>query len=125
MKKLFFALFLAFGLVACGHKELPAPPPQNGYFQGNLSYTQAENLLFKGISKSQWTVVGKEQNILHINLQYRGYNFDSDIQFSNTNYSIVFKGINAYNGNLKKAYENYKKYVMKLSKIIQKVAVEN
>ena len=92
---------------------------------GNVTANQAENLLFKGVSRSQWTVVGKQPNVLRLNLQYRGYDFNADIQYTNRNYSILFVSVNDDNGNLKKAHEVYKKYIVKLNKIIQKTIAEN
>ena len=120
MKKIFCIICLGLWLVACGGGELPLPDDQNGVFRGNLTYSEAEDVLFDACTRAKWQVVDKGQNYMTINLDHKGFSFDADIRYTNSKYAIIFKRVNEDRGSTKEAYAVYKKYAIKLNKTIQK-----
>ena len=124
MKKILLILCFVLGIVACAGKELPIPAPQRGFFMGNPSYNEAESILFRACSKARWSVVWKENNIVKVNFNYKGFDFDANIQFFNNQYAILFRKVNSDRGDLEKAYNVYTKYASKLSLTIQKTSAE-
>ncbi|MBR6412537.1 MAG: hypothetical protein IKS41_05200 [Alphaproteobacteria bacterium] len=120
MKKIFFTICLAIWLAACGGRELPLPDTQNGVFRGNLTYAAAEEVLFDACTRASWQVINKGNNFITINLTHKGYSFDADIQYTNSHYAIIFRRLNQDRGSKKEAYAVYKKYAIKLNKVIQK-----
>ena len=122
MKKILLILCFVFGIVACAQKELPIPAAQRGVFMGNPSYKEAETILFKACADARWTIVGKEENIIKVNFNYKGFDFDANIQFFNNQYAILFRKVNSDRGDLEQAYKVYTKYANKLNLIIQRTA---
>lgn len=141
MKKLFLFLVCCLGVAACTSDEPSyyyysdtagasytyqsnTPAPLSGVLSGNPSYNQAESIFFNACTKTRWTIVNKGGNVIKINFNNKGYNFDALIKFNQNQYTIQFERANQYKGNLKNAYAVYKKYADKLNRTIQKYSAK-
>lgn len=125
MKKILFVICCTLGIVACASGELPLPETQSGVFLGNPTYDQAESILYDSCARARWQIVNKGQGFMSINFDRGDFNFSADIQFTNLKYAIIFRRVNRDDGSKKEAYNVYRKYALKLSRVIQKVSAKN